>query len=409
MQSLHIFLPGHARAVGQTGTSYIDDFEGAKSTIDLRQVNSWFLASTPQGQFEMFPEAAPNTGLSYGKNRAKLAWYIIDQLFYDRFGTLRPSNVDRNELSKNSVRQVLETEVFPNKDIPSGTPTNIPVLNMAYYPSERGPYNYDVSPGSYSNGLNDDGSLSDPESRWGGIMRRIESTDFEETNIEYLEFWMMDPFSEDLDNPGELYINLGDISEDILRDGRKSYENGLPTSDVVENVDTTIWGRVPSLQALIEAFNNDPQSRQYQDVGYDGLNDEDENSFHSQTYLDVIRQQFGTQSLAYQNAVDDPSADNYQYFRGGNLDNDSRYSSILERYKNYNGPDGNSPTDAQNPEAYPTSATSLPNVEDINRDNTLSEAERYFQYRIQLDPNKMQVGDNFISDIYEAENIHYLW
>ncbi|MBU2557189.1 MAG: cell surface protein SprA [Bacteroidetes bacterium] len=399
------FLPGHARAVGQTGTSYIDDFEGAKSTIDLRQVNTWYLASTPQGQFDMFPEAAPNTGLDYGKNRAKLAWYIIDQLFYDRYGTLRPSNVDRNELSKNSVRQVLENEVFPSKDIPSGTPTNIPVLNMAYYPEERGPYNFDAAPGSFSNGLNDDGTLSDPETRWGGIMRRIESTDFEETNIEYLEFWIMDPFSEVNDNQGELYINLGDISEDILRDGRKSYENGLPTTDVVENVDTTIWGRVPSLQALIEAFNNDPASRQYQDVGYDGLNDTDEASFHASTFLDVIRQQFGTQSQAYQQAAADPSSDNFQYFRGADLDSDSRYSSILERYKNFNGPDGNSPTDEQNAEAYPTSATSLPNVEDINRDNTLSEAERYFQYRIKLDPNTMEVGENFIADIHEAENI----
>jgi cell surface protein SprA len=399
------FLPGHARAVGQTGTSYIDDFEGAKSTIDLRQVNTWYLASTPQGQFDMFPEAAPNTGLDYGKNRAKLAWYIIDQLFYDRYGTLRPSNVDRNELSKNSVRQVLENEVFPSKDIPSGTPTNIPVLNMAYYPEERGPYNFDAAPGSFSNGLNDNGTLRDPETRWGGIMRRIESTDFEETNIEYLEFWMMDPFSEVNDNQGELYINLGDISEDILRDGRKSYENGLPTTDVVENVDTTIWGRVPSLQALIEAFNNDPASRQYQDVGYDGLNDTDEASFHASTFLDVIRQQFGTQSQAYQQAAADPSSDNFQYFRGADLDSDSRYSSILERYKNFNGPDGNSPTDEQNAEAYPTSATSLPNVEDINRDNTLSEAERYFQYRIKLDPNTMEVGENFIADIHEAENI----
>jgi cell surface protein SprA len=399
------FLPGHARAVGKTGTSYIDDFEGAKSTIDLRQVHTWFLASTPQGQFDMFPEAAPNTGLDYGKNRAKLAWYIIDQLFYDRYGTLRPPNVDRNELSKNSVRQVLEREVFPNKEIPSGTPSNIPVFNLAYYPEERGPYNYDVEPGTFSQGMNEDGTLQSPESRWGGIMRRIESSDFEQTNIEYLEFWMMDPFSEDPENPGELYINLGDISEDILRDGRKSYENGLPISEVVENVDTTIWGRVPSMQALVEAFNNNPGSRQYQDIGYDGLNDSDEASFHGPTFLDVIREQFGTQSEAYQKALADPSADNYQYFRGSALDSDSRYSSVLERYKNFNGPEGNSPSDDQNPEAYPTSATTMPNVEDINRDNTLSEAERYFQYRIKLDPNNMVVGQNFIADIHEATNI----
>lgn len=398
------FLPGHSRAVGKTGTSYIDDFEGAKSTIDLRQISSWHLASTPQGQTDIFPEAAPGTGLLYGKNRAKLAWYIIDPLFYDRFGTLRPSNVDKDELSRHSVRQVLETEVFPNKEIPSGTPTNIAVLNLAFYPNERGPYNYDVLPSAYTAGLNAQGKLSNPSSRWGGIMRRIEATDFEATNIEYIEFWMMDPFAENPNNSGELFINLGDISEDILRDGRRFFEHGLPVSAVVENVDTTIWGRVPRLQALVESFSNIPGSRMYQDVGYDGLRDDDERSFHS-SFLEKIRAEFGENSEAYQLALADPSADNYQYFRGSRLDSDSRYSSILERYKNFNGPDGNSPTDDMNPENYPISGSSLPNAEDINRDNTLSEAERYYQYRIRLDPTNMRVGENFIADIHEAKGI----
>lgn len=398
------FLPGHSRAVGKTGTSYIDDFEGAKSSIDLRQISTWYLASTPQGQMHLFPEAAPGTGLGYGKNRAKFAWYIIDPLFYDKYGTLRPSNVDKNELSKHSVRQVLETEVFPNKEIQAGTPTNIAILNLAFYPKERGPYNFDITPSAFSAGLGVDGNLINPSSRWGGIMRRIESTDFEATNIEYIEFWMMDPFAEEANNKGELYINLGDVSEDILRDGRRFYENGLPTSAVVQNVDTTIWGRVPTLQALVESFSNLPGSRQFQDVGYDGLNNDDERSFHS-AFLNFVKQEHGENSIAYQMAVSDPSADNFQYFRGSRLDSDSRYSSVLERYKNFNGPDGNSPTSDQNTEQYPTSGSSLPNVEDINRDNTLSEAERYFQYKVTLDPNKMKIGENFIADIHEAKGI----
>ncbi|HMM12197.1 MAG TPA: cell surface protein SprA [Bacteroidales bacterium] len=398
------FLPGHSRAVGKTGTSYIDDFEGAKSTIDLRQVSSWHMASTPQGQPELFPEAAPGTGLAYGLNRARLAWYIIDPMFYDRFGSLRPSNVDKDELSRHSVRQVLETEVFPNKEIPSGTPTNIAVLNLAYYPNERGPYNYDVLPTAFSRGARADGRLEDPRSRWGGIMRRVETPDFEATNIEYIEFWMMDPFAENQNNKGDLYINFGDISEDILRDGRRFFEHGLPVSEKVENVDTTIWGRVPRLQALVESFSNIAGSRKYQDVGYDGLNDEDERSFR-EDYLNAVRMAFGESSEAYQQALADPSSDNYQYFRGSRLDSDPRFSSILERYKRFNGPDGNSPTDDMNPENYPISNSTMPHVEDINRDNTLSEAERYFQYRVPLDPQKMRVGENFISDIREAKGI----
>ncbi len=399
------FLPGHSKAVGKSGTSYIDDFEGAKSSIDLKNVSSWFLASTPQGQPELFPEVNTSGGYEYGKNRAKFAWYIIDPLFYDIRGGLRPKNVDKNEISKNSVRKVLETELFPNKDIPNGTPQNIPVLNLAFFPDERGPYNYDVEPTPYSAGMTEDGNLAAPETRWGGIMRKIETSDFEASNIEYIEFWMMDPFTEDADNSGELYIDLGDVSEDILRDGRKSYENGLPTSDVVENVDTTLWGRVPNLQALVESFSNVAGSRKYQDVGYDGLGDEDEQSFYEKSFLKIIRERFGANSDAYNKNVNDPSADDFHYFRGSDYDVDARYSSVTERYKKYNGPDGNSPTDDLNQETYPTAQTNIPNVEDINRDNTLSESERYFQYKVKLDPNEMEVGKNHIVDIHEAGNI----
>jgi cell surface protein SprA len=401
------FIPGHSKAIGRSGIVYIDDFEGAKSTIDLRNVGTWFIASTPQGQPDLFPEAGTNSR-AYGYNRAKVAWYTIDPLFYDRNNNLRPPNISKAELSKNTVREVLETEVFPNKEIPNGIPTNIPVFNLSFYPSDRGPYNYDVNGYSgISSGIDANGALVDPSTRWGGIMRKIESTDFEATNVEYIEFWMMDPFNSDAEpnNAGKLYINLGDISEDILKDSRKFFENGLPTSALVTNVDTTIWGRVPTLQNLVESFDNNTASRPYQDVGYDGLMDEDERSFFGVPYVEQVQSKYGAGSIAYLNALQDPSGDDYHYFRGSDYDGEEKYSSILERYKKYNGPDGNSPTDEQNSETYPTSATTIPNVEDLNRDNTLSEAERYFQYQIELDPNKMNVGENYITDIRVAKGI----
>ncbi|MBN2615418.1 MAG: cell surface protein SprA [Bacteroidales bacterium] len=401
------FFPGHAKVIGKTGTSYIDDFEGAKSTIDLTNVNSWYLASTPQGQPALFPESYSPNALDYGKNRATFAWYIIDPtLFYDVRGGYRPKNITKDEISKNSTRQVLETEVFPNKDIPNGVPTNIPVLNLSFFPSEKGPYNYDVNAGTYSDGIAADGSLEQPQTRWGGMMRSLETTDFDASNIQYIEFWMMDPFTEDKTNSGELYIDLGDVSEDLLRDGRKSYENGLPTSATVQNVDTTQWGRVPSQQALTESFSNVPGSRPFQDVGYDGLSDHDEDSFFAKQYLDVIKNKYGANSQAYVTALKDPSSDDYHYYRGTDFDNNPEYASITERYKKYNESEGNSPAAGQNNEPYNTSATNLPNKEDINNDNTLSESERYYQYKIDLDPTKMQVGEDYITDIHQAANIH---
>lgn len=400
------FLPGHSRAIGQSGTSYIDDFEGTKSTIDLKLVSRWVLASTPQGQPQpnMFPEGDIQSGLKYGMNRAKLSWYIIDPLFYDQ-GNLRPLNITASELSKDEVRQVLEKEVFPNKETPNGYPTNIPVFNLAYYPTEKGPYNYDVDPQpGFSAGIDEFGNLVDPESRWGGIMREIETSDFEATNVEYLEFWVMDPFANNENsNGGDLYINLGDVSEDLLRDSRKAFENGLPASEFIENVDTTIWGRVPSLQSLVDAFDNDPNARPFQDVGFDGLRDVDERGFFENQYLDIISSRFGPSSAAFSNALNDPSGDNYHYFRGTDYDNDPQYESILERYKRYNGPEGNSPASQFSDETYSTTGTTRPDVEDINRDNTLSESERYFQYKIQLHPDDMEVGQGYITDMREGD------
>ena len=406
------FIPGHPKVTGSSGTSYLDDFESAKQTIDLSNVSSWFLASTPS----YFPESSSGN-LSYGFRRAKLAWYVIDPLFYSTGSTYAPANVSKEELSNHLVRMVKETELFPKAESNNNVPVNLTVFNLSYFPNERGPYNFNVDE------LNADGTLNNPLDKWGGIMRKMETTDFEANNIEYIEFWMMDPFV-DPDGAGELgpynttggklVFDLGEISEDILKDGKKSFEHGLPTGNDVTNVDTTIWGRVPNVQALVSTFDADYRSRPYQDVGYDGLNstregnqgvNSDEYSFFKTSYIDKIYQKFGEASTAYINAVKDPSADDYHYFRGSDFDGDDNYSSLLMRYKNYNNPEGNSCAQELSPESYTTSATTIPNMEDINNDNTLNESEKFYEYVVNLSPDQMEVGENYITEIYTADNI----
>lgn len=404
------FVPGHSRVIGKKGTTYIDDFEGSKSTIDLTTMSNWVLASTPQGQPDIFPEAQGTSvsdnarrKLAYGYNRARLAWYIIDPLFYNR-NNATPKNLTAEDLSKPYARAVYEPELFPYKQN-SGTTalsTQMTVFNLAFYPEERGPYNYDVKGyEGFSKGLNEDGSLVDPKSRWGGIMRKFDNTDFESSNYEYIEFWMMDPF---IDNPehkgGKLYFNLGDISEDVLRDGVKFFENGLPEDGSDDNVEFTVWGRVPTTQLIVNAFSPQEEARLYQDVGFDGLQDSRERDHFDDKYIQQVANEFGVASQAYQNAYNDPSGDNYHYFRGTDYDNNDL--KVVERYKYFNNTEGNSPTDAQSPESYPTAATQLPNLEDMNNDNTLSEEEKYYQYVIDLSPEKMVVGENYINDVFEA-------
>ncbi|NQU54048.1 MAG: cell surface protein SprA [Bacteroidetes bacterium] len=392
-------IPGQSKST--KGAAYIDDFEGTKTTINLKTRQSWVLASTPQFQSDLFPEADRTNSLDYGVNRAKLAYYMIDPLFL-RNNSLTPNHIknDKSMQSNHFVREVFEKEIFPAKESPVGQPTNIAVFDLAYYPSERGPYNYDAGNSMYSAGTNPDGSLRSPESRWGGIMRKIETSDFETSNIEFIEFWVMDPFANDTSNThegGDLYFNLGDVSEDVLKDSRKAFENGLPSTDLNINTDTTVWGRVSTLQSLVNAFDNDPASRVFQDIGFDGLNDNGEQT-HFQQYLEELRLKVNQD--AYQNALSDPSSDNFHYFRGSDYDNQEL--DILSRYKEYNGPEGNSPTTEMSPENYPTSASTIPDIEDINNDNTLNEYERYYQYKVSMRHNDMQLGQNYITDIKEA-------
>ncbi|MDE5626030.1 MAG: cell surface protein SprA, partial [Muribaculaceae bacterium] len=190
--------------------------------------------------------------------------------------------------------------------------------------------------------------------------------------------------------------------EDILKDGLKSYENGIPVDGNNEWLETTVWGRVSRQNSLTYAFDTNNGSRLMQDVGLDGLRNDAEFSFPTySSFLAQLRQRLSPAALdRMQNDIfspfNDPAQDNYHFFRG--YDYDEQRLSILERYKRYNGVEGNSlpPEDAADP-LY-QSARSVPDVEDINQDNTLNEYERYFQYRVSIRPEDLVVGKNYISD-----------
>ena len=405
------FQPGHSKAIGKgdEGTIYIDDFEGSRSAYDLKfPFASWVLASTPQGATDetgniLFPEATLFDSLEYGKNRAKLAWYNIDPLFNEENNTSQPDHLTNADLSNHYTLTIDEREIFPQADFDQTALTQLSTFDLAYYPSERGQYNYDAQPTAYSFGVNDTGGLVNPASRWGGIMRNLETNDFEAANIEFIEFWVMDPFDnkgplgDQVEDPGYLYINLGNVSEDILKDSRMFFENGLPKDGTTTDLDQTSWGYVPRTLPITNAFDNDVDSRANQDKGFDGLNDGQENDyfFNYITQLNTIV----TDADAKAKAQADPSSDDYHYYRGGDYDDEGL--SILERYKRYNNPQGNSPTTESSPEAYPTAATTIPESEDLNNDFTLNETESYFQYRVKLEPN-MENTNPFITDVVVA-------
>jgi cell surface protein SprA len=383
-------IPGQSKVIGDGGVAYIDDFEGTETSVELKTVQSWFLSSTPR----KFENSGLFNDLSYGYGRSKLAWYTIDPLF-TRNESRTPDIITEAEQNSQFVREILETELFKNRESGTGYENTLSVLNLAYYPEERGPYNFDPS-------LSDQGKLPNPQARWGGIMRELQTNDFETANIGYIEFWLMDPFVNDSSSTGlggDLYFDLGDISEDVLKDSRKFFENGLPTTDSITKVDSsTVWGRVPTVQSIVNTFDDDPDNRERQDVGYDGLSDEDER-IRFRPWLNVLN----PSSPAYEQAYNDPSNDNFRYF----LSSDYKDSAhVVSRYKDYNNTQGNSPTTEQSGGDF-AAATTLPNTEDINGDNTLSETDAYYEYHVNITPEQMNLSNSYITDVVKGEGVNW--
>ncbi len=362
-------LPGAPKGTNFNGeaTSYIDDFEGSQNSIDLRSPQSWFLSSTPSGEMGYFTTGIDPSDINYLQNgffRSRLNWYTIDPIFYT---SQRPSGIGDDEVSDLYTRRVFIDEIFPQIDIVQGQQAVINTLDLAYYPAERGPYNFSAGA--------DDGILdTNPNDSWAGITRQLTTTDFEQSNVEYIEFWIQDPFLDNPANPGGIVsFNLGSVSEDVLTDGRKQYENGLPAdANSTDPINATAWGITPSNQSLIYAFDSTGEARARQDVGYDGIDDIAE----------------GQMFPAFA-GLEDPANDNYQYYL-------NREGDIFERYKLYNGQQGNSP---ENISDTNRGSTTQPDVEDINRDNTMNTIDSYFQYNVEVSPTALaDINNEFIRD-----------
>ncbi len=395
-------IPGTSNIVNGEGTSYIDDFENTVTPFSLSNWIMWKVAATPttpDNRFDLSEGA--NDDLRFSYKRAKLAWYIIDNVFYRTGGPAKPP-ISEEALKNHYVRPIEPQEIFPGKQL-EVINTNYPILDLAYFPDERGPYNYNPD-------LTSQGKLKDPQSNWAGITTAIRSeVDFDKSNIEYLEFWLMDPFinspygvvDDGSPNPqpnftgGELIFNLGSVSEDVMRDRRMAFENGLPADGVKtpDNVTENNWGFVTNQQYINNAFNNEPGARVNQDIGLDGLADDEELT----KFTDFINNL--PPNLA-PGAVDqirsDPSADNFNYFLGPELD--QKGANVVERYKNFNGLEENSPDLSNNVLPYSPSGSTLPDNEDLNIDNTLGDLEEYYEYRVNLRPGQLKVGEGYIVD-----------
>jgi cell surface protein SprA len=395
-------LPGTSNIVDGEGTSYIDDFENTATPFSQSNWQKWKHAATPftnDNRFDLSDGKTDDLRFSY--KRARLSWYVIDNVFYRSSGPNKPPNIGDQDLDNHYVRAVEPQEIFPQRDL-EVINTNYPIFDIAYFPAERGTYNFNPD-------LTSQGLLKDPESNWGGITTAIRSeVDFDKSNIEYIEFWLMDPFINSqngivydgiFDQPnftgGEVVFNLGSVSEDIMRDRKMAFENGLPSDGVKtpDNVTENNWGDVTNAQFINKAFNSEPGARINQDVGLDGLNNEEE----LDRFQDFINNLPGNISPEAVEVIrTDPAQDDFQYFLDNSHDENDR--QIVERYKKFNGMEANSPDLSSNTLPYSPSGSTIPDNEDLNIDNTLGDLEEYYEYRLNLRPGQLGIGNQHIMD-----------
>ncbi|MFK7900824.1 MAG: cell surface protein SprA, partial [Cyclobacteriaceae bacterium] len=385
-----VFKPGNSKFIGDDGNAYIDDFEGAEIPFDLgRSPIRWALGATPKSVVS----DSNTTGLGIGYRRAKLSWYNVDQSFYFGSGnnTLELSDIDKENFYSGSYNVSGINGLFPGLEQNNGQNTILSTFDLAFYPSERGPYNYnpltapeiDAATGNFTAGTEED--------NWGAVTRAITfDTDFDNANIEFIEFWLLDPFIEGTDglttntstSKGDLYFQLGNISEDVLQDNRHSFENGLP-----DNTTSSDWGEITTQQFLNNAFDN-TKDRNTQDVGLDGLNNTEEFNFFKDTLGGTLPS----------NLANDPSSDDFIHYNDPSVAN----ATLLEKYKNFYGLEGNASLETTD-NGFSLASKTIPDNEDLNNDNTLGTVEEYFQYKVPLSPGDLDVSTNpFITDVREV-------
>ncbi|GAB3655018.1 cell surface protein SprA [Echinicola sediminis] len=393
-------IPGTSNKVNGEGASYIDDFETAVTPFSLGgSPQNWKLSATPRtddNRFDLSMQTEDRLGNAY--RRARLAWYNIDNVFYRESGQGVPDNITAEDRRNHYVRRVIPQEIFPQRDR-DVIITPEPLFEMAYFPHERGMYNYNPN-------LDRRGLLPNPKENYGGITRAITSdVDFDRTNIEYIEFWLMDPFisgengrvldgvfNENNTTGGKLMINLGEVSEDLMKDSRHAFENGLPADGDLSGTSENEWGRVTQQQYLTPGFDNSPEARPNQDVGLDGLSSAQEATYFADRFLNRLN----VDADVYEDIESDPSADKFQYYLGSDLDQNN--IKILERYKRFNGLENNTPINTDSSLPYTASGSNKPDNEDLNNDNTINETENYYEYEIDLRPDNLVVGQNNIVD-----------
>ena len=393
----------------EQGLSFIDDFEGANIKINLLNANRWFLAAAPaavpgyepdrvffeEDDFPGQPVATQDSRLDRSDLRSKFSWYSIPR----NISTI----LDDVTFTPES-EQVRVTDVFPGRETQNPQEEIITTLDVYYDPTMRGQYNYNMD----LKQLLDE----DADRTWGGMTAVLPSgqEDFTQNSIEFLEFWVqpilpggqLPPGASIADYEGQIYIDIGLITEDVIPNSKLNSEDGLalnPESLVLDNSNKPRSALPANPPPPEGQFSN--TNRELEDVGLDGLpNSGGVNGFDEQTvfapFVQRMRDLYGENSPEFRRIEQDPSNDDYVFY--GESAVQSR--PLHQRFHRLLGfQDGNTPLDQSDKRAI----TNRPDTEGLVNPSTVALTNAYFQYQVDLnpaDPSRLEIDSpgTFIVD-----------
>ncbi len=388
----------------ENGVSFVDDFEGVKTSIPFKQPSQWHLAAAPAlvpGYDGAMPTDSaisnPDNSISakIGRSdlRGQFSWYTI------------PLNVEDivDVPTTPESERVRVTDVFPGRET-QRQDRFLNTLDIHFDPTQRGPYNYNME-------LKQQLEQS-PEEMWGGMTAVLPSglEDLTKNNVEFLEFWVQPllpggrrPTAEDLqDYDGKIYVDIGVVSEDVVPNRINNNEDGLVQRPESIRRDQPGRSYVPGVSP-----NNDGQfsteTQHLEDVGLDGAPNtnagadeiEELDGINEQVlfsdFINYIRNAYGEDSRMYQRVQSDPSNDDYFYFGQGELDT----LKLHERFhRMYGYHDGNTP---RNQDSEKRAVTNRPDAEGLITPSIVETNNSYYEYEMSF--NAAEINDKDIDQL----------
>lgn len=382
----------------ENGVSFIDDFEGVETNISFLSPGRWNLAAAPaaipgyapdEPFFGNDPPTSPTTTLddkiARSDLRGQFSWYSIPRNI---------SGIIGNAPDTPESRLVKVTDVFPGKKDYQTQDQYITTLDVFYDPTNRGPYNYNKNLKQVTE--------QEPERMWGGMTAVLPSglEDLTQNNIEFIEFWVQsilpkgrEPTPSDLqDYNGNMYIDVGVISEDVVPNFRMNSEDGLVENPNNLVVDQRGRSYLPSTNPLTDGqFSN--ETRAQEDVGLDGapntggVGNRNERVLFDD-FLQAMREAYGPESEKYQEIAADPSNDDYFYFGQSEMDGLPKQARF---YRMHGYHEGNTPQSGGDKRAV----TNQPDTEGLVTASIVERNNSYYEYQVDWNPadvNNLNIG-----------------